>query len=277
MWSNLILAVLYTCMSISGITTGVSNDWPISESCSSAWGCKANVCPDFIIKRHDTKPPFKVSVEDCDGPFDLSDTTLITEVSMWATGKLRKAIDKDATYFQLADNIGFDQIMVGDIVVMDQVRAPEHMLVTNFDEVNYYVQVQRGYNGTLSRGWPKGNGMRIFRMMNVPAEYETIYDDILQADGTTLQDQLMQSFLVYEWTDNDTCLPGCYLLEFKLLKMQSDEEVSLSIQANVPPSWTPSTVDYKCAKGEGVEWIRRFPADKEGFLIQVINSPTAEM
>jgi len=264
-------------MSIQGVSTGVANNWSISESCPNVLGCKANECPDFVIKRHDTKPSFKVAVEDCDGPFDLTDTTLITEVNMWATGKLRKAIDADVTYFQLADNIGFDQIMVGDIIVMDQVRAPEHMLVTNFDEVNSFVQVQRAYNGTLPRAWSKGAAMRIFRVMNAPAEYETVYDDVLQADGSTLQDQLMQSFLVYEWTDNDTCLPGCYLLEFKLLKMQSEEELTLSIQQNTVPSWSPSTVDYGCAKGAGVEWIRRFPADKEGFLIQVVNSPTAEM
>ena len=277
MGRELILVALYTCMSIQGVSTGVANDWSVSENCPNVLGCKANECPDFLIKRHDTKPPFKVSVEDCDGPFDLTDTTLITEVSMWAKGKLRKAIEKEADYFQLADNIGFDQIMVGDIIVMDQVRAPEHMLVTNFDEVNYYVQVQRGYNGTITRGWPKGAGMKIFRIMNAPAEYETIYDDVLQVDGTTLKDQLMQSFLVYEWTANDTCLPGCYLLEFKLLKMQSEEAITLAIQQNITPSWTPSGVDYGCDAGSGVEWVRRFPANKEGFLIQVTDSPTAEM
>lgn len=276
--SDLISILLYTCMSIQGANIGVTNNWSVSSNCPNAWGCNTSECPDFVIKRHDTKPPFKVAVEDCDGPFDLTDTTLITEVSMWAKGKLRKAIDEDDTYFRLADNIGFDQIMVGDIIVMDQVRAPEHMLVTNFDEANYYVQVQRGYNGTLSRGWPKGNGMKIFRVMNATAEYETVYNDILQADGTTLEDQLMQSFLVYEWTDNDTCLPGCYLLEFKLLKVASSESLRVSTQSSNPtPSWTPSGIDYGCSQGLGIEWVRRFPVDKEGFLIQVTDSPTMEM
>jgi hypothetical protein len=37
-----------------------------------------------------------------------------------------------------------------------------------------------------------------------------------------------------------------------------------------------STMDY-CSIGYGVEWARRFPATKEGFLIQVMPSPTLEI
>lgn len=264
-------------MAIQGTQLGVACDWSVSDQCPDALGCSGQ-CPDFVIKRHDTKPPFKVSVEDCDGPYDLSDDTLVMEVNIWAKGKLRKAITDDATYFQLADNIGFDQIMIGDIIVMDQVRAPEHMLVTAFDEVNKFVQVQRGYNGTVVRGWPKGNGMKIFRALNATAEYEVVLDDLLQPDGTTLENQLMQSFLIYEWTANDTCLPGCFLLEFKLLKMEPEEELSMRVRAMAAttPSWTPST-DFRCDMGSGVEWVRRFPVDREGFLIQIVDTPTAEL
>jgi hypothetical protein len=264
-------------MSIYGANIGISGRSTVSGSCSNVWGCGTNDSYDFCIKRHDTKPEFKVSIEDCDGPFDLSDESLVAEVNMWAEGKLRRAIEKDDTYFQLADNIGFDQIMIGDIIVMEQVRAPEHMLVTNFDEANYYVQVQRAYNGTLSRSWPKGTGIKIFRIMSAPAEIEMVYEDVVQVDGTTAKNQLMQSFLVYEWSDNDTCLPGCYWLEFKLLKMLLAGNATIRMQqSEVVPSWTP-TVDYKCDKGSGIEWVRRFPYNKKGFFVNVIDSPTSEM
>ncbi len=201
---------------------GISYSYKISDngcasSCADKFGCPEGVSPDFIIKRHDTKPSFKVSVSDCDGPIDLSG--LVLEVNMWAKGKLKAAIDENDTYFQLANNIGFDQAMIGDIIIMDRVRMPEHMLVTGFDENNKLIQVQRGYNGTTPSDWKKGSLLRIFRVLNAPAVTETVFDDIEQLDGTVLENQIIESLLVYEWQPNDVCLPGCYWLEFKLLKM----------------------------------------------------------
>jgi hypothetical protein len=35
-------------------------------------------------------------------------------------------------------------------------------------------------------------------------------------------------------------------------------------------------INYHCELGIGVEWARRFPNDKEGFVIEVTDSPTAE-
>ena len=93
-----------------------------ASGCSDKFGCDPNVCPDFVIRRHDTKPPLKISVEDCDGPLDLRG--LVIEANMWALAKLKIAIDDTIDYFRLADDIGFEQIMVGDIIVMDRVRSP---------------------------------------------------------------------------------------------------------------------------------------------------------
>jgi hypothetical protein len=257
--------------------------------CSNKLGCTPGVCADFILKRHDTKPPFKVSVEDCDGPLDLTDGTstqvdpnLVLEVNMWATGKLKAAIDNFDTYFALADNIGFEQVMVGDIIVMDRVRLPEHMLVTAFDETNYLIQVQRGYNGTQATAWKKGTSLRIFRAMNKPASIELVFDDIIQTDGLTLEDQLSETFLVVEWDANMACLPGCYWVEFKLLRMTEAVMSILAVTAgtSITPSFTPSTfsaTNFGCTLGEGVEYVRRFPSDKEGFLIQIVDSPTMEL
>lgn len=140
---------------------------------------------------------------------------------MWATAKLKAAITEDDTYFALADGIGFEQAMVGDIIVMDRVRLPEYMLVTGFDENNKLIQVQRGYRGTDPCAWKKGNKLRIFRMMNVPARKQMDYEDYDNPDGTTDRDMLVKSSLVYDWQPEDTCLPGCYWLEFIVMKMQA--------------------------------------------------------
>lgn len=216
-----------------------------TESCPDLFGCNSDV--DFCVKRFDSKPPFKIELNDCDGPFDLTD--LVAEVNMWANAKLKTAILSTDTQFALVDNIGFEQILIGDVIWMDRVRSPEQMLVTGFDEINSLVFVQRGYNGTTASDWKKGTKLKIFRFFNAAAQTEMILEDITQIDGTILQDQLIQSFLVYDWGPQDTATPGCYYLEFKLIKMDG------------------------CA----IEWIRRFPSEKAGFVIRILNTPTAEM
>jgi hypothetical protein len=245
------------------------------QGCTGADGCISGVCPDFVIRRHDTKPDFKVKIEDCDGPLDLTD--LILEATMWAKGKLKNSISLTDTYFSLADGIGFNQIMVGDIIIMDQARLPEKMLVTAFDESNKLIQVQRGYQDSPIQIWKRGNPLRIMKFIGSPAKTEMIYQDILEIDGTTTSDVLTDSFFVYQWEQNDTCLAGCYYLEFKLLKM-----ISLS-DSELDPPITPSFTDpnlplssFGCGLGIGVEWVRRFPVDSEGFIIKISDSPTSE-
>lgn len=248
------------------------------QGCPDEFGCIPGVCPDFVIRRHDTKPPFKVQMEDCDGPMDLTD--LVLEASMWAKGRLKTAMTTESTYFSLADNIGFNQIMVGDIIIMDQIRLPEKMLVTAFDEVNKLVQVQRAYHGTTAQNWKKGTSLRIMKFAGATAVSEMLYQDVLEIDGTTTEDVLTDSFFVYEWGESDTCLPGCYYLEFKLLKMLEEEVSFLSTDtASVVPSFTASNLsvaDFSCSLGTGVEWVRRFPVEGEGFLIKIVDSPTSE-
>jgi hypothetical protein len=269
-------------MVVNGAQVGVPCGSVTETGCPDKLGCPEGVAPDFIIKRHDTKPPFKVAIEDCEGPFELDESNLAVEVNMWACGKLRKSITNSDTYFALADNIGFEQAMVGDIIVMDRVRMPEHMLVLGFDEQNCLIQVQRGYNGTQAQAWKKGTKLRIFRLLDEPAEIELVRGDITQEDGTVLEDQLTEAFLVYEWSAKSTCTPGCYWLEFKLMKL---EETNITMMATLPgasitPSFTPSTLsasDFGCVLAEGVEWCRRFPVCGEGFLIKIVNTPTTEI
>lgn len=306
---------------------------PQPNGCPTEDGCIPGICPDFTVRRHDTKPPFKVKIEDCDGPMDM--TNLVLEATMWAKAKFKKTVAPTDTYFSLADNIGFNQLMVGDIIVVDRPRSPEQMLVVGFDEDDYLVLVERGYHGTTPQTWKKGTPLRIMKFMNSPGQTEMIYEDILQIDGTTTPHVLVDSFFIYEWGPNDTCLPGCYFLEFKLIKMMdyipppptysiilnSDDvdnhfspvstnndldgetilvftgpgqittpsEVILpsitpypsiisgttNIPSFTPPSDMPST--FGCGVGAGVEWVRRFPVDGEGFLVKITNSPTSEM
>jgi len=286
-------------MGITGVRVGVSCS--PKNNCIDVLGCPKGVCPDFTIRRHDTQPPFRVLVEDCDGLLDLTSEHLILEVNMWAKAKLKKAITACEDYFALADNIGFDQIMVGDVIIMDRVRNPERMLVTAFDEQNKLVKVQRGHQNTESSAWKKGTTMKIMRVISAAASIESERQDVLQIDGTTAEDQLIATYLVHNWKANDVCLPGCYWLEFKLLKMidldPDGDGISISLPnllftcPEVPsivscdptisnvPSFTPSTIPecLGCFLGDGVEWIRRFPIEGEGFLIKIVDSPTKEL
>ena len=252
-----------------------SRSYNVSPGCPDKGGCPPGVCPDFIIKRHDVRPSFRVKIDDCDGPMDLTD--LVLEASMWAKAKFKKAVTADAEYFGLADDIGFDQVMVGDVIIVDRARLPEKMLVTAFDEVNKLIKVTRGYHGTTPAAWKRGTPLRIIKFMGATAQTEMLYQDIIQVDGTTLTNQLTDSFFIYEWGATDTCLPGCYYLEFKLLKMT--EEVSMLSSDEIIPSFTSpdlTPTDFGCGLGLGVEWVRRFPVSSEGFLIQIVDSPTAE-
>jgi hypothetical protein len=243
-------------------------------TCPDKFGCFPNLAVDFCIKRHDTKPPFKVIVTDCDdNSMDL--TGLVLEVSMWANAKLKKPLAAADTSFQLADNIGFEQVAVGDIIVMQRVRAPEQMLVVDFDEVNSLVKVQRGYHGMPVSAFKRGTPLRIFRILNAPGTTEMDLQDIEQVDGTVKKNQITESRMVHEWAANDTCLPGCYYLEFKLLKMLT---TPVSTSSSSTPSQTGSYTEFQmgCTTGVGVDWVRRYPNNAEGYLIKIHDSPTSE-
>lgn len=259
----------------SGIGSSNSN-----QGCVDQYGCNG-ACPDFTIRRNDNKPSFRVKIEDCDGPMDLTD--LVVESAMWAKGKLKTAITADDTYFAFADNIGFNQIMIGDIIIMERARMPEKMLVTAFDEDNRLVQVQRAYHGTTAQKWKKGTPLRIMKFFGATASSEMLYQDILEIDGTTTVNVLTESFFVYEWGANDTCLPGCYFFEFKLLKMTEVTEMGFVQSMSTPsviPSFTPSNLsvtDFNCGLPAGIEWIRKFPSDVEGFLVKIFDAPNTEI
>ena len=217
---------------------------------SSSDGCQSGGCPrtpDFCMKRNDTRPSLKISMEDCDGVVDLTDENLVLEASMWFDAKIKSAIDESAEAISFADGVGFDQVLVGDVIVMDRVRSPERMLVTGIDESLKTISVERAYGGTSASSWPRGNVLRAFRFMDAPAAIESVYEDVTQVDGTTTNG-LSETFLVFNWDFGHTSMPGCYWLEFKLIMMS----------------------------GQSVEWVKRLPLTNDGFLISILDSPTIE-
>jgi hypothetical protein len=274
---NSVVVGIDICMSIIGASIGVKPYCPsgcgCSAGCPDLFGCPPDMCPDFTIKRHNTQPAFRVAVQDCDGALDLSDPNLVLEVNMWANAKLKRAILTTDTLLTFADNIGFQQCMVGDIIVAKRVRGPEFMLVTGFDEVNYTVSVTRGHNGTTPTAWPKGTELKIFRVISSPAMIALSYGNVTEEDGSVSSNQLLASYLQYNWQPNDTCLPGCYWLEFKLLSM-SPPGGSGGLPTPPPEFYDPAA---PCNMGDGVVWVRRFPETSDGFLISIPDSLTAEM
>lgn len=221
-------------------------------------------CADFTIKRHDTRPPFKVDVTDCDQPINL--TNLVIEASMWLNTKLKSNITTDTLTIQFADNIGFEQINLYTIIQVGTGRAFERMLVDSIDEESKTVTVFRAQMDTEAYNWKKGTAVRLLRFLNNQAFGEMEFQDVEQLDGNVLENQLIRSTLVYEWAPDDTCLAGKYFLEFKILE----------ICADASPPVASGEPNYHCYLGDNVLWARRFPTDKEGFLIEVFDSPTAE-
>lgn len=262
--------------------------------CPDKFGCPPGVCPDFEIKQHDTQPPFRISVHDCDrNPLDLTNT--VAEVSMWAKAKLKKSVLATDTFFGLADDIGFEQADVGDIIVIDRARNPEQMVITGFDENLKLIQVQRGHNGTQPSDYPKGKCLRIFRILNAVADTNMVFQNVKQVDNSTKNVQT-DSQLIYTWFPHDTCLPGCFFLEFKLLKMivipspslmpgstdlmfgplNGPMNFGMNFGASISSIPVFVSVVNGCEIGSGVEWVRRFPIEGDGFLIKIVSSPTAE-
>jgi hypothetical protein len=237
----------------------------INYNKNNEYGCDGtpNLCPDFTIKRHDTRPVFKVDITDCDEPVDL--TGLVIEASMWLNTKLKTNIDTSITAIQFADNIGFEQINENTIIQIGDNRKFERMLVDYIDEDTKTVHVFRGQLDTNSYSFTKGSKVKLLRFLNAPAQAELEYQDIENLDGTVSKNTLVRSTLIYEWQPDDTCFWGKYFLEFKIMEVQP---ITIPVVSNIP--------NYHCGLGAGVVWARRFPSDREGFLIHIFDSPTAE-
>lgn len=235
---------------------------PVNNNCPDKNGCIPGVCPDFVIKRFDTLPPFKYLIEDENG--DAIDLTgLVVEASMWINISLKKAITAEDTQIELANCIGFEQLLVGDVIIVDRARSPEHMLITGFDENNKLIFVERAVNGTTADSYKKNTKLKGFRFIGASGSTEMVIGDITLLDGNLLCDQILESYLVYNFSVENTCVSGCYCFEFKLLTMDSS---SIVIPSVIP----------QCYLGVGVLAAQRYPKCGN-FLIKICDSPTAEI
>ena len=216
--------------------------------CSGAGDCPAP--PDLCIKRHDTRPSLKVSMSDCDGPIDLTEDGIAVEASMWFDAKLKADISAVATEIRFADDLGFDSVSVGDKIVTSKSRSPEVMVVTSVNESSRSVVVTRGQAGTAARAWPKGSQLSVFRFMDEAASVESVLESSEALDGS-VSEALVDTLLVFDWTPSYTSVPGCYWVEFKVIKVSPGPG------------------------GGVVAWVKRVPLSSQGFMVRVIDSPTS--
>lgn len=210
--------------------------------------CPEGVKPDFCIKRLDTYPYLKVSI-DCENGIDFSDAGLLLTYSMWSNSKIKNTITEADESISLADNIGFKKADIGDKIVFVDSRNTEIALITGFNEENKTIQILRAQEGTTAKTWARGNSVKIFRVSNESGVIEVETDDILQIDGTIKENQIVNNYFIAPWNENSTKISGCYWLEFRLEKTNNEE----------------------------ILWTKKFPSNKEGFLIKIIESSSPIM
>jgi hypothetical protein len=261
-------------MTLSNYIAGINNS--ANTNCNLINSCEDF---DFLIKRHDTRPSFRICAKECDEILDYSDSNLILEVNIWFDANIKNEIDDEIDYFELTNLDSFNQVMVGDIIVVQKPRLPEHMLVIAFDENNKLIKVQRGYHNTNVSSLKRNSKLKIFRNMNATAKIESVYEDIILEDGNVQKNTLTETYFNYDFDIKDTCLAGCYFLEFKLLKIkeQTSDFKALSYENISFTSEDLSLIDFGCYLDDTIEWVRRFPIDKEAYKIKVLETPTAEI
>ena len=185
-------------------------------------------------------------MSDCDGPIDLSSGVAV-EASMWFDSKTKSSISDSDASLRFADDIGFDSVAVGDLISTSGSRSPELMLVSSIDESSKTVFVSRGHGGTEARDWPKGTSLSVFRFVDQPAQVESVFEDVESLEGS-VSEELVDTLLVFEWSEGHTSVPGCYWVEFKIMGLD---------------------------ESGAVQWTKRVPLSAKGFMVRVIDSPTS--
>jgi len=198
------------CMSICNAKIGVGNYY------STVTGCESTAeSADIVLKKHDLKPEVRLSVVDCDGAVELSDN-LTVRFKMWVSCRLKTTISATDSTFALADNVGFDQIAVGDSIFLDHPRQPEQMTITGFDEAAKTIHVLRAQAGTSANAFAKGSSLKIMRISTGVGFVDVKREKQLSEEGIQ-QDILVSTELVYNWNYCDTDFSGRYEAEFILI------------------------------------------------------------
>jgi hypothetical protein len=206
--------------------------------------CNNNNNYEFLIKRNDTSPSLRYKIFDCDSsPIDLTEDYTL-EASMWSNAKLKKDLDTVNQEILFANNIGFETVSVGTNLLLKTSNSYETLVVTAVDSYNNTITVDRAQLGTDALNWKKGTVIKIIKFINSPATKELVNSTSLNMQGEE-ETSLAESYLVYDWLDSDTSLPGDYLFEFKVTKKNPETQV--------------------------VEWTRKYPAEKEGISVKILD------
>ncbi len=199
---------------------------------------------EFLIKRNDTSPSLRYKIFDCDSsPIDLTEDYTI-EASMWSNAKLKKDINTLQQEILFANNTGFETVTVGSNLLLKASNSYETLVVTSVDSYYNTLTVNRAQLGTNALNWKKGTVVKIIKFINSPATKELVNSTSLNMQGEE-ETTLAESYLVYNWIESDTSLPGDYLFEFKVTKTNPETQV--------------------------VEWSRKYPAEKEGIFVKTLD------
>jgi hypothetical protein len=163
---------------------------------------------------------------------------------MWSNAKLKKDINTLQQEILFANNTGFETVAVGSNLLLKASNSYETLVVTSVDSYYNTLTVNRAQLGTNALNWKKGTVVKIIKFINSPATKELVNSTSLNMQGEE-ETTLAESYLVYNWLESDTSLPGDYLFEFKVTKTNPDTQV--------------------------VEWSRKYPAEKEGIFVKTLD------
>ncbi len=194
---------------------------------------------DYTIKKNDTKPFIKYTIESCDDT-DLTEENLIITASMWADSNLKNKITTTDNYFELKNNYNLEAIKEEDYILIKKFNSSEYMLVESIDETK--INIQRAQLDSNAQNWSKNNEIKIIKFYEVEAEVDIEYNTSLNVNGEEETSASSQN-LVYKWRDGDTSSPGVFFLEFKVSKIDGDQ----------------------------VLWTKKLPSHKEGISIKITN------
>jgi hypothetical protein len=195
---------------------------------------------DYIIKKNDTRPYVKYSMQDCED-IDLSEDDLFISVNMWANSNIKNKLSETDDYLELKNNYNLETIKVDDYILIKKFGSSEHFQVTSISDTKVYIQ--RGQLNSVAQSWARGSEIKIIKLYEVEAEKEIEYNTTLNIKGEEETVASSQN-LLYKWSEGDTSSSGMFFLEFKVSKVDGEETL----------------------------WTKKVPSNKEGISIKITNN-----
>jgi len=195
---------------------------------------------DYIIKKNDTLPSILYKISNCEN-IDLNQNNLIIKANMWANSSLANAISSTETNIKLKNNYNISAASVEDYILIKKHNYFEYLKVESISDDDIYVS--RGQLSSTPRNWGKYTQIKIIKIVDVECEKEITYNEAINLNGEK-ENIVSQQNLIYNWFAGDTSNPGEYFLEFEVTKNN----------------------------GGITEWTKKFPSEKEGIKIQIIDN-----